>query len=147
MLTHLTRLIVLSGLRDRVTLTGPLCGESKWSLLAVSSVFVLPSHSEGLSVAVLESLAAGTPVVISKQCNIPEVEANGCGWTAPLTEYGLADAISNVLRMPRHELQLQRRRAVEFVRSNYSWTRVGAMMRELYSWVLEGTAPTAFQII
>ena len=40
-------------------------GEDKWSALAASSVFVLPSYSEGFSVAVLEALSMAVPVMVT----------------------------------------------------------------------------------
>jgi len=40
----------------------------------------LPSHQENFGVAVVESLAAGRPVLISNQVNIwPEIEGDGVG--------------------------------------------------------------------
>ena len=44
-------------LTERVTFTGMLAGELKWSALAAARCFVLPSYSEGLSVSVLEAIA------------------------------------------------------------------------------------------
>jgi glycosyltransferase involved in cell wall biosynthesis len=51
------------GLSGRVTVDGPRDDVSR--LLAESRVFAMPSHSEGHSIAFLEALATGIPVVAS----------------------------------------------------------------------------------
>ena len=48
-------------LRDSISFIGMLKNEMKWSALAAAGLFVLPSLSEGFSVAVLEALAMGSP--------------------------------------------------------------------------------------
>jgi glycosyltransferase involved in cell wall biosynthesis len=60
-------------LTAEVTFTGPIFGEEKIRLLASSDVFVLPSYSEGLPYALLESMAAGTPVITTPVGAIPDV--------------------------------------------------------------------------
>jgi len=50
---------------------GPQFGADKARLLAEARFLALPSLSEGLPVAVLESWAAGTPVLKSSECNLP----------------------------------------------------------------------------
>ncbi len=54
-----------------MTFLGPQYGEDKARLLAQSRFIALPSHSEGLPVAILEAWAAGTPVLMSQECNLP----------------------------------------------------------------------------
>ena len=68
------------GITRRVLCTGMLGADLKWSALAAAHCFVLPSYSEGLSVAVLEALSMGVPVIASDKCHVPEVEACGAGW-------------------------------------------------------------------
>ncbi|NCU11424.1 MAG: glycosyltransferase [Sphingomonadaceae bacterium] len=54
-----------------VTFLGPQYGADKARLLEESRFIALPSHSEGLPVAILEAWAAGTPVLMSEECNLP----------------------------------------------------------------------------
>ena len=65
---------------------GPIYGNAKQALLERARFTILPSLSEGLPMAVLEGWAAGTPAIMSAQCNLPEGFAAGaaleCGWTA-----------------------------------------------------------------
>jgi len=59
-----------SGLRGRITWTGMIAGPVKWGALYAAELFVLPSHQENFGIAVVEALACGVPVVISKRINI-----------------------------------------------------------------------------
>jgi L-malate glycosyltransferase len=56
-------LVTKLGLADRVTIQGPRSDVA--DLLFSSSVFAMPSRSEGHSIAFLEALASGVPVVAS----------------------------------------------------------------------------------
>jgi glycosyltransferase involved in cell wall biosynthesis len=55
------------GVKDRVLFTGMLRGRDRVAAFADADLFVLPSYQENFGIAVVESLAAGTPVVISDQ--------------------------------------------------------------------------------
>jgi glycosyltransferase involved in cell wall biosynthesis len=60
--------------------TGMLDHEMKWAALESADALVLPSHQENFGYVVAEALAAGTPVLISKQVNLwREVIADGAG--------------------------------------------------------------------
>lgn len=50
---------------DRVIFTGLLGGPELHKLLQNTSLFVLPSHNEGLSIAALEAAAVGVPLLLS----------------------------------------------------------------------------------
>jgi len=143
----LERLIGELGLEDTVTFTGVLKGKLKWGALAASESFVLPSYSEGFSVATLEAMAAGKPVIISRQCYFPEVAREGCGWVIEPCEKDLADALLNCLSMGKRELSEMGERGQGLVRSRYSWDRIGKQMADVCDWLLGGPKPTSVEII
>jgi glycosyltransferase involved in cell wall biosynthesis len=66
------------------------------------TISVLPSLSEGLSNVLLESMAAGVPVVATRVGGTPEaVEHGETGLlVAPADPQGLAEAIAGLLRNP-----------------------------------------------
>jgi glycosyltransferase involved in cell wall biosynthesis len=66
------------GLIARVKLFPRVTDEFLYQLLGQASVFVLPSVSEGLSLALLEAMAAGKVIVVSANESHREIFRNGC---------------------------------------------------------------------
>jgi len=89
--------IAMHKLNNRVHIVGPLYNDDKFSALVDASCFCLPSRQEGFSIAITEALACGTPVVISENCNFPEVSDNNCGFVVPLKSELIADALNKIL--------------------------------------------------
>lgn len=56
----------------RTIFTGFLTGEKLKSVYHMADVFVMPSVSEPYGIVALEALAAGTPIIISKQSGVAE---------------------------------------------------------------------------
>ena len=92
--------VTLPPLHPRVVRVGPVYGRDKPAALADATVFCLPSRHEGFSLAVLEALACGLPVVISTECHFPEVAAAGAGVVTPLDPASIADGLLRVLGDP-----------------------------------------------
>ena len=68
------------GVANRVHFPGMLTGGAKWGAFHAAEVFGLPSHQDNFGIAVAESLACGTPVLISNQVNIcSEIAQDGAG--------------------------------------------------------------------
>ncbi len=93
--TKLKRMASNLGVAHRVHWPGMLSGDLKWGALRAAEAFVLPSHQENFGIAVVESLAAGRPVLISNQVNIwPEIESERVG----LVEDDTVDGTARLLR-------------------------------------------------
>ncbi len=58
------------GVGNRVHFPGMLGGAEKWGAFYAAEVFALPSHQENFGIAIAESVACGTPVLISDKVNI-----------------------------------------------------------------------------
>jgi glycosyltransferase involved in cell wall biosynthesis len=129
------------GLRERVTFTGMLDNTIKWSALSAAECFVLPSYSEGLSVSVLEAMGMGLPVIVTKQCNLPEVQERGCGWVIEPDANQLAEALHECLDAPSAAMARMSASGRLLVQNKYSWSIVGKQMSALYSWMQGGSLP------
>lgn len=121
------------GVSDRVIFTGMLHGAERVAAFAEADLFVLPSYQENFGIAVVESLAAGTPVVISTGVNIhTDVAEARVGATVPVEVEPLTAALSRWL----NDINLRReagRRAIPFVRRRYDWNVVAGSWRRHYA--------------
>jgi glycosyltransferase involved in cell wall biosynthesis len=133
-------------IQERVTFAGMLSGPDKWAALAAATVFVLPSWSEGFSVATLEALAASRPVIITHQCNFPEIASEKCGWLIQPDVGELEAALSEALSLPQSSLDRLGENGRDYVAGHYSWPHIGAQMTEVYDWVLGGPRPTHVEV-
>jgi glycosyltransferase involved in cell wall biosynthesis len=80
-----------------VLLAGLVEGTIKEALLQHAAFFVLPSYSEGFSMALLEALASGLPCLITPHCHFDQVERSGAGLSVEPTQASVAHALSDLL--------------------------------------------------
>jgi glycosyltransferase involved in cell wall biosynthesis len=143
----LRRLVCDLGVKRSVTLAGPLFGEQKLMALGAASIFVLPSFSEGFSMAVLEAMAARLPVLITPGCNFPEAEEAAAGLQVEPTEDDTARGLHDLLALSDAERDQMGRNGRALVEREYTWERVALQMMDLYRWLLGGgQAPEWVQI-
>jgi glycosyltransferase involved in cell wall biosynthesis len=99
-------------------------------------VFILPSYNEGMSVATLEAMAAGLPLIITRTCGTQELVAEGVnGWTH---DWGDIETLSAHIKRLATDRALARRMSL-FSRSRaeqYSWEIGAAAYLELFKQVL-----------
>ena len=123
-----------------------LNSEIKWSALSAATAFVLPSYSEGFSVAVLEALAAAKPVVFTRQCNFRDLEGRPFATVIEPEAGQLAEALESVLRLPARVLSQYGALARDYVQTHYSWQAIGGAMADVYTWMLDGKSPANVEI-
>jgi len=101
MFNEIRTLVEKSGLRERVRLTG--FRSDARELVGCMDLFVLSSFSEGTSMALLEAMMAGVPVVVTGVGGNPEIVAHGeSGWVVPSNSVdALAAAIRESAEDPR----------------------------------------------
>lgn len=117
--------------RNRVLLPGPLYGKEKIGALHEALCFALTSLNEGFSVAILEALACGLPVVISENCFFPDVTEFNAGMIPSLNAHDIANAFTVLFNdnTKRTEMAANATRLIE---ERYSWPRIGQLSLELY---------------
>jgi poly(glycerol-phosphate) alpha-glucosyltransferase len=126
------------GINDSVKFVGYVEGPTKAAWLAGATAFVLPSKSEGLPMAALEAMAAGTPVLLTRECNLPEVETEEVGFLSDAAPDALSEDMRRLLTVDDEELQRMGERARRFVAKSYSWDKVCDQMEEVFAWMIEG---------
>jgi glycosyltransferase involved in cell wall biosynthesis len=133
-------------LSSSVTFTGMLTDERKWSALAAASLFVLPSYSEGFSVALLEALAIGVPAIVTTPCHIPEVLIHGCGWVVPPESGRIEGALNEFLSLSLDEAALLGERGRRLARQRFHPSVVGKQMAQVYDWLQGAVLPSDVEI-
>jgi glycosyltransferase involved in cell wall biosynthesis len=123
------------GAAARVAFLGAVAGPDKTWLLRRATALVLASSSENFGNVVLESWAAGRPVVVTPEVGLaPEVEAAGAGWVTAAAPEALAATLTEVLAQPTAADEAGRRGAVH-VTAHFSWDSVARRMAAVYEQV------------
>lgn len=115
---------------DRVHLVGPLYGQDKLAAFVDAACFCLPSRQEGFSIAITESLAMGTPAVVTTGCHYPEVAEVGAGEVVDLDGRAVGEALLRVLAHP--DRAAMGRKGQELIRTRFNWPAVAQLTVGLY---------------
>ncbi len=130
-------LLVAEGIQNRTHFTGFVKGEIKDLLMQGADLFVLTSYSENFGISVLESLAAGTPVIITPGVALSDIVAQKqIGYVTELD----VNAISATIQHFLDNLQDAKNMgdiARQFILDNYTWDRVALKMLSLYKGMIE----------
>jgi glycosyltransferase involved in cell wall biosynthesis len=124
------------GVNAAVELPGWIGSDEKAELLARAACLALPSHDEGLPLALLEAMLAGVPVVATSVGGVPEIVEHGrhALLVAPRDPEALATALARVLNDPKLATQLSeaaRRHANAEYTPDRLAERVSAVYREV----------------
>ncbi|HLL90184.1 MAG TPA: glycosyltransferase, partial [Tepidisphaeraceae bacterium] len=117
-------LVARERIGDRVLFTGMLHGRDRIAALVDADLFALTSYVENFGVAVVEAMAAGTPVLISDQVNLAEMIAGAdVGAVVPTRVSEIAGVLHDWLGRP-DRLVTAGRRAAEVARSQFGWPAI-----------------------
>ncbi|QJB44244.1 glycosyltransferase [Dolichospermum flos-aquae] len=125
-------LLVSEGIQNRTHLTGFVKGEIKGLLIQGADLFALTSYSENFGISVLESLAAGTSVIITPGVALSDiVDQQQIGSVAELDVNEISAAIQHFLDNPQ-EAKKMGDCARQFILDNYTWDRIALKMVSVY---------------
>ena len=98
-LDYLADLVRAYGVHTNVELLGWIGAEERERQLALATLFCLPSHNEGLPVAMLEAMAAARPVIVTPVGGIADTITDGAnGLLVPAGDVAaLADALHRLI--------------------------------------------------
>jgi len=119
------------GLEAACRLLGEVKGDAKYDTLLGADAFALTSHSEGLPIAVLEAMAAGLPVVVSHECNVPAVAERNTGFLVSPE----VDEVAVALRELFADEERARRMGDEgrrLVRERFTWSSISSATIRAY---------------
>jgi glycosyltransferase involved in cell wall biosynthesis len=126
-------------LDSRVRILGLIEDHEIDEVMKGADLFLLPSIFEGMSVAIIEALAAGLPTVISDLETNREVTDDGrVGYlTPPGNPVALAEALNEILSSP-DEMDSRGRKAAAYAAEQFGFDRVVREYTELYERLLGG---------
>ncbi|MEW5956044.1 MAG: glycosyltransferase family 4 protein, partial [Candidatus Micrarchaeota archaeon] len=140
LLPRLTELAAGLGIADKLKFVGFTPFDETPVLYAVSDVYVLPSVSEPFGITVLEAMASGTPVIVSKTSGVSEVVRH-CLTVDFWDVDEIASKILGVLRYAalRDEMGSSGRAEAR----QFSWDKVASETKWFYGQALAGGASSA----
>ena len=123
-----------SGQGDRIFFTGMLEGSIKWAALRAADVFILPSHQENFGLSVVEALACGVPVLISKPVNIwSEINEDGAGFVDTDDLAGTERLLRRWFDATEQERTAMRARALACFAKRFEIGRAAALLLKILS--------------
>lgn len=134
---ELLALVAAFELTDSVSIEEGVNSDGKRDLLENAHVFVLPSHSEGLPIAVLEAWAYGLPVVMTPACNLPEGYAERAALECSPHPESIAHALVAISNVADDERAEMGRRGHALVRRSYNPSRIAHAFADAYRWAIE----------
>lgn len=138
--SELLKLAAQLGLREpEFCLLGPVYGAQKERALSHASALILPSHSEGMPLSVLEGMAHALPVLISDACHLPQVLASGAGWLANPKPASLDYALKCLGASTVEERKRMGAIGRHLARTMFAWSTVAQSTHQVYNWILEPT--------
>jgi glycosyltransferase involved in cell wall biosynthesis len=125
-------------LGQSVTLAGALLAQRKLEALSAAGLFVLPSFTEGFSMAVLEAMAAGVPVLVTPGCNFGEIAAQHVGVIVDPTARDVERGLRELLALSDSERAQMGAHGHALVESHYTWDLAAQKLADLYAWLYGG---------
>jgi len=129
---------------SRVSIEGAVYGDAKNEIYNATTVFVLPTLNDNFAITVAEALAAGIPVIATRGAPWSGLVEERCGWWIEHGVEPLAVALADAMARPADELSVMGARGRAWMARDYSWSRAGRDVIELYSWLAGAAAVPGF---
>lgn len=127
---------------NSVTWTGPVYGQKKIDLFAASELFILPTDWENFGIAVLESLAAGTPVITTNTTPWDMLQEKNCGWCVSSDLASLQSALNQALSLTIEDLQCMGEQGQMLVQQCFESCDCANQFKAIYQNILSGNKVT-----
>lgn len=135
--TELETLIAERGLGPDIRLAGSFFGDDKLALLRHADAFILPSHGEGMPMAVLEAWAAAAPVLMTAACNLTDSFARGAAFPISIAPEAMARELIEALGADA-ALRATGSAGRRHAEASHSWPVIVDGLVETYDWLLGG---------
>ncbi|GLU52377.1 glycosyltransferase [Dyadobacter frigoris] len=131
-LSETEEFIKKNNLSKKIKLVGMLTDTVKKEALSDADLFVLPSYSEGFSIAVLEAMTSKVPALVSDRVGFGDyIKKYNAAYLTPLTSAGVADGLLKILQDKNYADEL-RKQAFTMVTDNFDIKVVANQLLEEY---------------
>ena len=110
--------------------------QEKYDLIESSDVYIMPSLSEGMSMAILDALACGKPCILTKQCGLEYYLSENFFFMCEPFAQEIKRAIVEMYKN-RAELKNMGENAACLVNEVFNWKQIATSMVENYKRILE----------
>ena len=126
-----------TGDRDSgIEFVGTAFGSQKAALLDIARFLILPSHSEGLPMAILEAWAARVPTIMSEHCHLPEGFTEGAAIDCGTSAGSISAALLEAFALDHQEWQRMSSAAGALAGGPFSQQSVAERWEQFYSALL-----------
>jgi poly(glycerol-phosphate) alpha-glucosyltransferase len=122
-------------LEQLVTLHGGLFGNDRQRMYANADAYILPSHSEGMPMTVLEAWSYCLPVVMTPYCNLPEGFKYNAAIQIDNTVTSVKKGLLKLFNMTNEERMQIGRNGYQLVEKQFVWDVSAEKMKRLYEWM------------
>lgn len=137
-LASLQKLAGQLNLSHRCRWLGHVQGDAKTSLLQQADWFLLPSAAENFGIAVVEAMAAGTPVIVSPQVAVADMIVGArAGLVCPSEPASLCTVLLKHFQGPSSAMRMAARSLAE---TTFSWSSVADQLETSYRRMLHPLA-------
>lgn len=125
-------------LNNYVEFTGFLKGEALDKAIRRCNIFAFPSNFENWGNVVPDVLVREIPAIASKGMPWEVLNEKKCGWWIDSDQTTLNRTLIQAYKLGKSELMQMGIRGRLVVEENYSVKAIGYMLKELYTWILNG---------
>lgn len=122
--------------RKRIAMTTELTGPSSQFMYQMCSIFATPSIAEGFSMSLIEGLANGRAMLITRFCHMPIVEEVGAGVIVDPETDDITRGLRQLLARSDDELATMGAAGRALFQERYTWESVAAQLEGEYAQAL-----------
>ena len=124
-------------LESEIKFLGPLFDDKKVEVLKKADAFILPSYSEGLPMSILEAWSYQLPVLMTRECNLPEGFDNNAAIEVSLSPNDISKKLNYLDNMSLDDYKFMSKSAIELVSQKFTWDKIAKEMENTYNWITD----------
>jgi glycosyltransferase involved in cell wall biosynthesis len=131
------KLLSLKAILRNIKFFPAIYSAKKYEKFSECMFSILMSNGENFGMSVLESLALGTPVIISPHVPWPNIERDNCGFISELEETNIKNVLSRVFNMNSEEYKDCTIACRNLVQDNYTWEKIVPFLQYSYGKLID----------